>query len=282
MTELALTTGKTYYTPNGVKYELSHLYDGSAFCHPIQVMQSTNYHGDDFEEHEFTADHLVELDPYTLTENLPVEAMSDEIAKLRDQSKSIQQDITKLKKDRRDAEHNLATANREVEVWKEGHPLFQEIHDLMNGVVFAGLVSGGKHDCINVPKRLKDTDALEILTLKRTKDGWEWITKNGRRIYGSDQYSAAQLFRTEEELQGEVLDRWTKLLDQFKKKPDYGDDYTYNSKPNYGTLVAWKKAWPHIRIPSTIEDGRATYLEECHRKEINVAAERLAKLRSAS
>ena len=56
---MTFSKGERVYTQDGTEYEFDHEAAGYALVAPIIVVQTTNYRGDDFEEHEETADHLV-------------------------------------------------------------------------------------------------------------------------------------------------------------------------------------------------------------------------------
>lgn len=59
MTKVKFTTNDEVYSQEGSRYLYSHAVGDNAFVHPIVVTQVTNYHGDDFEEHEEPAEHCV-------------------------------------------------------------------------------------------------------------------------------------------------------------------------------------------------------------------------------
>lgn len=61
--------GQTVYKQDGTEFCFDHVVGDYAFCHPIVIIQTTNYTGDDFEEHEDIAGHLVRVKLDELSSN---------------------------------------------------------------------------------------------------------------------------------------------------------------------------------------------------------------------
>lgn len=53
--------GDTVYTQDGTQYYFDHAAGEHGYVSPIIIIQTTNYHGDDFDEHEEVADHMVPI-----------------------------------------------------------------------------------------------------------------------------------------------------------------------------------------------------------------------------
>lgn len=57
----AFEKNKTVYKQDGTEYIYDHTVGEYAFVHPIVIVQTTSYYGDDYEEHEDVASHLVRI-----------------------------------------------------------------------------------------------------------------------------------------------------------------------------------------------------------------------------
>lgn len=53
--------GDTVYTQDGTQYYFDHAAGDHGYVSPIIIIQTTSYHGDDFDEHEEVADHMIPL-----------------------------------------------------------------------------------------------------------------------------------------------------------------------------------------------------------------------------
>lgn len=139
MTE-ELRRGQTVYTIAGTELAYSHTHGDRAYCHPIVINQITNYRGDDFEEVEVEADHLVDMPLKNVFTRPPLDKVHAEtvaaVAEKKAKLKELDADIGTATRAKHQAERDLEEFQRDAEkrlaVLKRKYAWVQQAEALMS------------------------------------------------------------------------------------------------------------------------------------------------------
>ena len=276
------STQKTYYLPNGAKVTLDHIHEGMAFVYPMMVTQTI--YGDDVEEHEHEADHLITLPASLLSKKPPVASLEEETQKLQDKIDMLRRKIKK--------EENILSTTRQEHTdlcnqtrkWKEKNPCFDRIIKLLNGEDMIALsIPSWKYWCI-MPKILDTADAaaLQLVNKGGGKFSWrgQWDHPYMHLNSKLDEH-IVEFFDTEEDMQKFVTELWNKLLKYYAHTPKdgrFGRIGVTGKLIKYTTLVKWVEQFPFLTIPDSIEEDKAAYEAEQKANMLAAAKEKVAEL----
>ncbi|QJA43046.1 hypothetical protein [Phaeobacter phage MD18] len=256
--------GQTLYTLDGTFVEFDHAHGEIAFVYPIQtvVIQTSNYHGDDYDEHEDEqrADHLIAVPMHQLTTKRPIPVLDAEIAAKREELDTIKADAARAAKEKEKAlrriDMELADAQRRMDQWKEKHRVFDVLGRMLDGEDLFPLeeVQNPYTHSWAVPY-IPEWKDVKVVTLKHgaMNNTSPWMVN---RSYGDSTYMV-RFFDTEEERTARVSELFDTTCEDFRKKPDYGTEgKTYTTRLDYGTLQRWCEKHPHLSLPKDIVDAK--------------------------
>lgn len=258
-------TSGLLYDKTGAAFSLDHEHDGTAYVRPMVtvVMQSPNYHGDDFHEEETTepAGYLVAKDRDELFDAPPrveldadIVAKKAELAQIKAEASKV---IDNLRSEKQKAEWELSSAKRQLDEWMKTHKGMIDLGKLLDGKVLYPLsVEGNRyHGARSIPRiiKMKDISGLRVEGGDFEK-GKEWRAK----YYLSDHYgSEFQFFDTEEERAAVIQSEFETTCARFRQKPDFTVDIYTTTNLHYGTLLEWVKTHPALIIPEDIQAMKA-------------------------
>lgn len=284
MTEF--TGGQTCFLPTGEKVTLDHIHGGYAYVNPVLITQSTNYNGDDFEEHEHDAEHLICVPVSKLFAEPPVESLEKEVSILREQIATLNAEKTAERNDVAKARKEFMELSQQVINWRCKNPCFDRITKLLNGEhMFALMVPSWKYRC-DMPK-IVDTDdaaALQLVHKGSGKFGWLGHWRQDHDRYGDTRMEAVEFFDTEAEMQAFVVSLWDVVLANFAKTSEdgqFGHVGVTGKLIKYETLVQWVERFPFLSIPSNIEADKQAYEAKNKAGMLAAAKARVAELEKA-
>lgn len=273
-------TSGLLYDKTGAAFSLDHEHEDTAYVRPMVtvVMQSTNYHGDDFHEEETTepAGYLVAKDRDELFDAPPrVELDADilakkaELAQIKAEASKV---MDNLRSEKQKAEWELSSAKRQLEEWMRTHKGMIDLGKLLDGkVLFPLSVEENRyHSGRSVPHipKMKDIGGLRLEGGDFEK-GKEWRAKR----YLSDHYHTPfQFFDTEEERAAVIQSDFDITCGRFRERPNFDTtSHTSSTTLHYGTLLEWVKTHPALSIPEDIKAMKAA-------NDAQLVEERKAKL----
>jgi len=279
-------SGYTRYLPTGEKVVVDHILDGLAYVRPIFIIQSTNYAGDDFEEHEEESSHLICVEAKQLSKDEPVVALGKEVTALRTQISDLNKQITAGKKELSDIRREEMDLLNEVRRRRAEQPCFDRIIKLINGeTMIAMSVPSWKYRC-DMPKRLDTSDAAVLQLIHRGDGKFGWVGRWKRdhdRFSGERDTHVVEFFETEEDAQAFVIALWDEVLANFAKTPKdtkFGHVGVTGKLIDYKTLTQWVKRFPFLAIPPSVEAERETYEGANKARLLEEAKARVAELES--
>lgn len=260
--------GQTVYTQNGNAVVFDHEHDGMGYVYPLIIVQSTTYHGDDYEEHEVEADHLLAVTMDRLYPKAPIAKLEERVAELQEQIKSSQKQADanrrEVMRDLNDLVAQRDSAEKEYQVWRERHPLFDEIRMLMQGIEIFPLCAdtNNYYHAPNVPYIPKQSE-IHYLNLRPSgkKDTpFKWVGGVGKYRPTSRDRTII-FFKTEQERTAFIAKQFEEVCEKFRSKPDYKED-SYSTRLGYGTLKVWADRFSSfLAIPGDIEDGYKAHVQ---------------------
>lgn len=275
--------GDTVYGPNGAALIFNHEHEGVAYCHPMMVVQTTNYRGDDFEEHEVATEHLVALPLRSITPEPPVAMLASEVKALRSQIADLNAEKQTLSKSLSDLRREeMDTINR-VARQKAQTPRFDEIARLREGETLYPLIVPSWKYRVDLPI-IAEPDQFEVLTLIHTGGGkfkWKghWRPDGGHH---DDKHPVdVEIFHTMEDLQDFVTILWGKVLEHFAKTPrdvQYGRVSGTGHMVTYDFLKKWVTRFDHCAIPDSVRAERISYEAENKEELLRQARDRVREL----
>jgi len=277
-------SGEVLYLDNGAKVTLDHIHNGMAFVYPMVVTQTATYHGDDFDEYEYEADHLISVKATTLHRAPPLESLSKEVSGLKEQIKELQHTKQVEKDELSVLRRSHMKVEQEVRRWRAENPRFEQITALMKGEsLIAYSVPSWKYRC-DMPMRL-DTNDCEILQLVNRgggKFGWagHWRPDNNRFRENYDVH-VVEFFDTEEDGHAFVEELWKAVLIEFDKTPpnaQFGHLGTTGKLTSYDDLQKWVDRFPFLSIPEEVEQDRKDYETQKKAKLLQAAKARVQEL----
>ena len=276
--------GDICYTPDGVQCAFDHIHDGMAFVRKGFTVEQHDMNSGDVDSYIEFSDTLTVGRITDLTPKAPVQAISDEVTVLTARKKELQRDIAALQTDTRAVEKQRKLAIREAEIFMEEHPMFAEISDLIKGVEFFALESSTNTTTVPTVCDTKK-NGLKVLTLVTTYNkGWKWLASPKRDTYGNPCENLYTLFRTEEELHAHVALLWVNVLAKYKDNPKRFETTSHpqRDKPNGTILDAWRKAWPHLKLPEWVTMGWSNNARYKQDEAIAAAERRVVELKAGA
>lgn len=253
------------YDKTGAAYSFDHEQNGTLYVRPLVkvVMQSTNYHGDDFhEEVDFEpADYLVAKADGELFYAPPIKAVDAELVAKQAELSKMQAEASKaldaIRSEKQKAEWELSAAKRQLEDWMKTHKGMIDLGKLLDGNVLYPLSVDRNHyhGGRNIPRipEMKDIRGLRVEGGDFEK-GKEWRA----RSWLSDSYNTDfQFFDTEEERAAAIRSEFEATCALFRQKLDFTVDIYTTTNLHYGTLLKWVETHPSLSIPDDIETMKA-------------------------
>lgn len=280
--------GQTCYTHDGATVVFDHVHEKDAYVYPVIIVQSTTYHGDDFEEHETEADHLIRVPLDRLTVKPPVDKLAAEIDAQKKVLADLKTEHRAQVSSQRDTimqlDNELRAAEKALANWREKNPFIEELCIMLEGGELYPLhaETSPYYKAPEIPRVPKD-ETIHYLTLTRNKRDGEvrWIGSVGK--YRSDSREMHLIFfKSEEERNAFILTQFEQFCEVFRKKPDYGmDGKTYSTRCDYGRAVLWAERFDFCHIPDDIEAGKAEYDAEVRRQRAEVLRKQLEEVENA-
>lgn len=265
MSETVKHTSGLLYDKTGAAFSLDHDHDGTVYVRPMitVVMQSTNYHGDDFHEEETTepAGYLVAKDRDELFDVPPrveldadIVAKKAELAQIKSEAAKV---LDSLRSEKHKAELDLLSAKNQLNHWMQTHKGMIDLGKLLDGKVLYPLSveKNHYHGARSIPRiiKMKDIGGLRVEGGNFEK-GKEWRVKN----YLSDHYGTEfQFFDTEEDRAVVIHSEFDTTCAQFRQKPNFTVDIYTTTNLHYGTLLEWVNTHPALSIPEDIKAMKA-------------------------
>ncbi len=258
----------TLYDKTGAAFKLDHEHNGTLYVRPLVkvVMQSTNYHGDDFhEEVDFEpADYIVAKDEAELFYAPPIPAVEAELVAKQAQLNALKAEgektVRDIKSQRTIAERELYTAKTQLESWMKTHRVMMDLGKLLDGKVLYPLSvrENSYHGAREIPyiPTMRYASYL-ALTSGNFEEGKKWVCKD----YGSDTYgSPFQFFDTNEERAAVISSEFDVTCAKFREKPNFQTtSHTSTTTLHYGTLLRWVETHPALCIPDDIKEMKAAH-----------------------
>jgi hypothetical protein len=257
----------TLYDKTGAAFKIDHEHNGTLYVRPLVkvVMQSTNYHGDDFhEEVDFEpADYIVAKDEAELFYAPPISAVDAELVAKQAELSKIKAEASKaldaIRSEKKKAEWELSAAKRQLEEWMKTHKGMIDLGKLLDGKVLYPLSveENRYHGARSIPRipKMKDIKGLRVEGGDFEK-GKEWRALH----WLSDSYSTDfQFFDAEEERASVILSEFEATCVKFRQNPDFTVDIYTTTNLHYGTLLEWVKSHPALSIPDDIKEMKAAH-----------------------
>lgn len=280
-------SGMERFLPTGEKVVVQHIIGTSAYVSPVFITQVSNYAGDDFEEHEEEANHIICVNASSLSKTAPVSALSKEVVALRAQIKELNSQITEGRKELSQMRRDEAELMRHIRERKTKEPCFDRIVKLMNGEKMIALsVPSWQYRC-DMPKRLDTDDAAVLQLVHRGGGKFGWAGRWNRthdRFSGERDTHIVEFFETEEDAQEFVTALWDEVLVNFSKTPEdakFGHVGVTGKLVDYKMLTEWVKRFPFLAIPDSVEAERISYEEANRAILLEKARARVAELENA-
>ena len=256
----------TLYDKTGAAFKLDHEHNGTLYVRPLVkvVMQSTNYHGDDFhEEEDFEpAAYIVAKDEAELFYAPPIQAVEAELVAKQAELSKMKAEASKaldvIRSEKQKAEWELSAAKRQLEEWMKTHKSMIDLGNLLDGKILYPLsveedAYRGQTSIPHIPK-MKDINGLRVECGDFEK-GKEWRVKR----YLSDHYHQSfQFFDTEEERASVIRSKFDAACRIFRARPDF-NERSYSSNLDYGLLLKWVETHPSLSIPADIKEMKAAH-----------------------
>lgn len=283
----ASLNGVTRYLPTGEAVLVDHIVGDAAYVHPMIVVQTTNYNGEDYDEDEIPADHLIMVSASKLSAQPPLTALQAEVAALKEQIADLGREKEAEKRDLSALRKDFMDLSGQVRTWRAKNPCFDRIVKLLNGEEMIALsIPSWQYRC-DMPKRLDTNDAavLQLINKGSGKFGWVGHWRKNHDRFGSERdINVVEFFDTEDELQKFVYTLWEEVLVYYDKTSDkvrFKRTGATGKMVTYETLTKWIERFPFLRIPPHVEDAKAAY-EAQHKADLLAAAKaRVAELEDA-
>ncbi len=255
---------KTLYDKTGAAFSVDHEHDGTVYVRPMitVVMQSTNYHGDDFHEEETMepATYLVARNRDELFDAPPRRELDAEIVAKKAEISKLQKEasasLEAIRSEKQKAEWELTAAKRQLEDWMKTHKGMIDLGKLLDGQILYPLSveEDDWRDKTNIPyiPKMKDVRGLRVESGDFEK-GKQWKAKR----WLSDHYNESfQFFETEEERTSVIVSKFESACARFRAAPNF-NVASYSSVVDYGHLLKWVEKYPSLSIPDDIQAMKA-------------------------
>ena len=249
---MSFEKGQRVYTQDGTEYEFDHEAAGYALVAPIILVQTTNYRGDDFEEHEEVADHLVRFKAESISGDPWVKKIHDETKTALEEKKEklsvVQREIgeaeTALRMKKRELEDFEKSVKAEVEEIAAANPELKAFRQFVgrDRVFFLSRSSNG------FGVRLGEETTASKLTLKRNGDVFEsWGGWDDEERHGGDYYRTEPLFHSA-------------VIKAFNER----------SRKDVEATAAWKEMYDFLSVDADVEEFIASEKAKRKAKDIEV------------
>ena len=257
MTE-EFSKGDTVYTQDGTQYYFDHAAGEHGYVSPIIIIQTTNYHGDDYEEHEEVADHMIPLKLTSLSKTPWVRKIHKEteqaLAEHHTTLKVLRGQIALLEVKRFALESNLEERRRELELQACAlEKRFQWVRDLrrmLNEDETRVLLVDDDVPYEVTPRK------IELRRDREDKNKWQFVAK-----YDYEEDERVQVFENENMMEGGVY----RLFMQRRGDMSLDDE------------IRWCQRWPKLPMSEAAQQKKAADEEENRVKRLARAQEKLAK-----
>ena len=250
--------GDTVYTQDGTQYYFDHAAGDHGYVSPIIIIQTTNYHGDDYEEHEEVADHMIPLKLTSLSKTPWVRKIHEETKQAVDEQRAILNDIQgqigAARTELRASEAQLEARGRELELQARAlENRFQWVRDLRR------MLSEDETRVLlvddTVPYEITPSK-IELRRDREDKNKWLFVSK-----YDYEEDERVQVFANENMMENGVY----RLFMQRRGDMSLDDE------------IRWCKRWPKLPMSEAAQQKKAADEEEDRAKRLARAQEQLAK-----
>lgn len=248
--------GDTVFTQDGTNYYFDHVAGNHACVYPIIIIQTTNYRGDDFEEHEEVADHMVPIALDKISKTPWVRKTHEETAAAISEKKAVLDDLNSqigaARTELRVTENNMEELRKELE--RDARDLnrrFQWVRD------FKRLVGDETAHILTMDQKIPFCCAPFDVKLSRDSGdpfGWKF------KAQYEDGDADILIFGSEDEMRAHV----SKVFEE--EKPFLLPEGE----------IAWKKRWPHLTISEAVESEMQAAAELRRIRKVDAAKQRLA------
>jgi len=246
--------GDTVYTQDGTNYYFDHRAGEHGYVSPIIIIQTTSYHGDDFDEHEEVADHMIPIPLAKLSRTPWVRKIHAETAAAVAEKKSaldeLNSQIGAARTELRVTEQNMETMRKEIE--GEARALerrFQWVRDFKRliGEDPTFVLSTGP----GIPHSCNPFD-IELKSNRHDATQWHY---QGKYDDGDEDI---MIFADEHAMKAHVSSM-------------------FNGQPSMTTSdeIAWFKRWPHLNISAAAKAEMEAVAELERVRRFDRAKERL-------
>lgn len=261
MRDLDFNKGDTVYTQDGTNYYFDHVAGEHGYVSPIIIIQTANYHGDDFEEHEEVADHMIPIHLSRLSKTPWVRKIHEETTEALAEKKQVLDDLNRqigaARTELRTAEDAAAARKKVLE--EEARVLerrYQWVRDFrrMTGDDETHVLAISQHDDLAPPYACNPFDIrLKMDTKDRTK--WHYL---GQYDDGDEHIA---VFDTKSAME-------TRVWNDFVMKRD---------KMTVEQELKWAKQWPNLPVSDEAKAQAAAQEEEKRLRNLSRAQDALTR-----
>jgi hypothetical protein len=253
--------GDTVYTPDGTNYYFDHQAGHHGYVSPIIIIQTTSYHGDDFDEHEEVADHMIPIELTRLSKTPWVRKVHEETAAAVKEKQAVLDDINKqigaANTEMRDTKQRLEAHRKDLE--QQTIILarrFQWVKDFMRliGEDETAVLTLGE----GVPYQCKPHD-IRLKMDTEDKNKWHYLG-----MY-DDGEEHLRVFATEDEAKRHV---WNLFL-------------AARNDMDVEEQIKWHKQWPDLPITGEAQLFLQAKKDEKYDRDLKAAEGRLQQAQDA-
>ncbi len=250
--------GDTVYTQDGTQYYFDHAAGDHGYVSPIIIIQTTNYHGDDYDEHEEVADHMIPIKLTSLSKTPWVRKIHEETKQALDEQRAILNDIQgqigAARTELRASEQKVEA--RGIELETQARLLerrFQWVRDLRR------MLSEDETRVLlvddEVPYEITPSK-IELRRDREDKNKWLFVSK-----YDYEEDERVEVFANENMMENGVY----RLFTQRRGDMSLDDE------------IRWCKRWPKLPMSEAAQEKQAADEQADRAKRLAQAEERLAK-----
>ena len=255
--------GDTVYTQDGTNYYFDHVAGDHGYVSPIIIIQTTNYHGDDYDEHEEVADHMIPV-PLTKLSKTPwvrkiheetAEAIAEKQKALDELSRKIGAAHTELRMAEADLQKRAVDLERDANVLTQKYAWLRDFRLMMKTEDLHMISVEG-----DVPAKISKPLDMR-LKLDRDTGIYNYFAQ-----YDFDDDDSVRTFESEYAMQTAVTSMFIQAGGQqlpAKKQ------------------LHWFRQWPHLSISKEAKDTLKAMQDEQHQKKLETAEERLKAAQAA-
>lgn len=259
--------GDTVYTQDGTNYYFDHIAGDHGYVRAIIIVQTTSYHGDDFEEHETESDYLVPIHISKLSKTPWVWKIHQETA---DAVAEKQTALDALSKQIGAARVELATTKADCESQAKGFEndarilarRFQWVKDFRRliGEEDLFMIAENKDDPTAMPYRIS---APTDIRLKKTSGTATWNYSYVGQY--EDDEDHIRMFPTEAAMESHAFNLFTARRNDMDVEEQ----------------LKWLKHWPKVPITGETQLHLKAQADEKHDRELKAAQGRVLQAQEA-